>query len=1440
MTGKHRAPGIFLTLLVAAALMFSTGFAAETIRLVDNLDDYKARLSLDATASNTVNLNLEIEAVGLKPAEAWGDNYKTVGLPGGDKLVAGSIGEIGEPEIPSLTTLIAIPDQAGVTVTANYESYEIIDNIDLLPAQTPEPEGGFTEPAAFAKNMNTYSQNKFYPETLAEAGEPMIMRDVRMVQIAVYPVQYNPVTRQLKVYRNLSVDISYEGDVINPKTTRANYISEAFLPLYRSMIANFDEYISTLTTTEVKRGGILIVTPNLTGYLWKNAIAEVANWKRKKGYDVALVTTNDVDPTGGRPTQAEMKTYLQTAYNTWEVPPEFVFLVGDEDLNLIPDYPYSYYPSDHPYACLDGSDYMPDLAVSRVSVDNLNELNTWIAKTLKYERNPDITTDPGYWKRAIMVAGAQQTVTCVWTVLWARERLLAHGFTQIDTVFDRGSDPPDSRITNPITAGVGYVNYRGWAGSSGWYDPSYDVSALSQCQNINKPGVMTSIVCGTGDFGDTYTDPCFGETWIRMGSAAAPRGGPSFFGCTDHGTHTKWNNPISVGLYSAFIDEGVYHFGTAVIAGKLNQYLNYPRDYSEIQKYFHTYNMLGDPELEMRLTTPISLTVTHNLEIHDGESHLEVQVMDASQNYIENAYVTLIMGAGDTETFFSVAKTDAFGMAHLDVPTDTVGQLDLTVTGRDLNPYLATVNLVYSEMSVGYTTYTIDDDMYGSSNGNGDGAINPGETIELGVELKNFGTSTTAEGAFADLYELYESDIAIHNNYVSYGDIEPGQTASGNGKFVFTVLPNVTDGEELVLRLESSAENYDHFWLSLIHLPVVAPAFAISSIQISGNNRLDPGETVDMIVALENIGELDAEGLTGKLKTADGYIQIGSATAGFGDIEVEGTGSNGVAPFNITVHAATFDGRNIPFVLDLSSADGVVYQVNFNLVVGTITASDPGGPDAYGYYVYDDTDLDYSEHPSYNWLEIRTLGTNKNLTDDSKTMVDLPFNFNYYGDTYDRITICSNGWICMDSTYWVGFRNWRLPDPSYAKTMIAGFWDDLGPSGTNNVFTYYDTDNNRFIIEWYHVQARWNTSYQETFQIILYDPAYTPTVTGDGVIEYLYLDVNNYDNSSGENYATVGWEDSTESIGFSISYSNVMAPGCANLIDNRAYRITTNTGRGAISSGVRYNGEPLADVIIEASTGQWAVSDAEGSFSVAEVPPGTVDIVLRKDGYFPQTISEINVMTNVTIGIQNTSMEMCPIPNDPQASQGLSDHVHLDWADISHPDLAGYNIYRADWINGIFEMLNDAPVAASSYDDFTTEGSNVYWYFVETVFSGVGYDAVSLASDKVMGSSDEITDVNEVANIPDKFSLAQNYPNPFNAQTVIDFAIPVSGHVTLDIFNILGQKVATLYDANHEAGYLSVIWNATDDAGNDVASGLYFYRVTAGSEQITKRMLMLK
>jgi hypothetical protein len=89
--------------------------------------------------------------------------------------------------------------------------------------------------------------------------------------------------------------------------------------------------------------------------------------------------------------------------------------------------------------------------------------------------------------------------------------------------------------------------------------------------------------------------------------------------------------------------------------------------------------------------------------------------------------------------------------------------------------------------------------------------------------------------------------------------------------------------------------------------------------------------------------------------------------------------------------------------------------------------------------------------------------------------------------------------------------------------------------------------------------------------------------------------------------------------------------------------------------------------------------------------------------------------------------------------------------------------------------------------------------------------------------------------LPTEFGLSQNYPNPFNPVTEISFALPVASHVRLDIYNIMGQKVATVVDASFGAGYHSVTYNASDNA-----SGVYFYRLQADSFVETKKMLLLK
>jgi len=91
------------------------------------------------------------------------------------------------------------------------------------------------------------------------------------------------------------------------------------------------------------------------------------------------------------------------------------------------------------------------------------------------------------------------------------------------------------------------------------------------------------------------------------------------------------------------------------------------------------------------------------------------------------------------------------------------------------------------------------------------------------------------------------------------------------------------------------------------------------------------------------------------------------------------------------------------------------------------------------------------------------------------------------------------------------------------------------------------------------------------------------------------------------------------------------------------------------------------------------------------------------------------------------------------------------------------------------------------------------------------------------------------SSLSNDYALSRNYPNPFNATTTINYQLPVDGHVKVGVYNLLGQKVATLVEEKQEAGYRSVIWEASE-----LSSGLYFYKLTAGDFTETKRMMLVK
>jgi hypothetical protein len=94
--------------------------------------------------------------------------------------------------------------------------------------------------------------------------------------------------------------------------------------------------------------------------------------------------------------------------------------------------------------------------------------------------------------------------------------------------------------------------------------------------------------------------------------------------------------------------------------------------------------------------------------------------------------------------------------------------------------------------------------------------------------------------------------------------------------------------------------------------------------------------------------------------------------------------------------------------------------------------------------------------------------------------------------------------------------------------------------------------------------------------------------------------------------------------------------------------------------------------------------------------------------------------------------------------------------------------------------------------------------------------------------------------IPESTELFQNYPNPFNPSTEIQFELPRKSDVAIDIFNVLGQKVRRLVNGPFSAGSHKIEWDGTDDNGEKVASGVYFYRLKAGEARIIKKMVLLK
>ena len=299
----------------------------------------------------------------------------------------------------------------------------------------------------------------------------------------------------------------------------------------------------------------------------------------------------------------------------------------------------------------------------------------------------------------------------------------------------------------------------------------------------------------------------------------------------------------------------------------------------------------------------------------------------------------------------------------------------------------------------------------------------------------------------------------------------------------------------------------------------------------NGNGQLDPGESAGIVTYVRNAGGVPATNTTGRLRTNDSYVTIFDSTTNYGTIPAGDSANNSADPFTISVSPSCPIGHSIDFQLYIVCAESS-WTRNFSLTVGRPMPSDTGY-----YYVYW-SGGPYQQAPVYSWYAIDTTqtahpGTSLNFGDDQTQTVNLPFTFKYYGVNYTQVSICSNGWLALGSETSTNWTNTGIPNTSAPNKAVYGLWDDLNPGYTGqpgDVYYYNDATNHRFVVEWFRVPHYGNQSTMETFEIILYDPAYYPTPTGDGEI------IAQYSNAMQETDNTIGIENGAGNVGIQYYY----------------------------------------------------------------------------------------------------------------------------------------------------------------------------------------------------------------------------------------------------------------------------------------------------------------
>jgi hypothetical protein len=632
------------------------------------------------------------------------------------------------------------------------------------------------------------------------------------------------------------------------------------------------------------------------------ALKPLAEWKTQKGYKAKIVTT---DETGTDST--EIRAYVVHAYNTWDIRPEYLLLVGNGWQIPFPYLVYYTYgvSTDAYYGNVVG-DFHNDIIPGRFwSYDTL-DVQTMVSKVLGYERTPYLEDSLWFRKGVTIVNEYEPGQPSSDSLYWADARY-AHflmnsaGFVHIDSFsYNYGNDHVD--VMNAWNDGRTYMLYRG-LGMVLWSWPFMEIN-VNALNNGFKLPIIISATCATIEG--------IGYEWTNAGTQNEPKGAVGFFGTTTAlFAAGELRSALTRGTLTSIFADSLTTLGRAAEAGRLQ----YVSEFGDLLEYY-SWNILGDPEMTLWTTTPQAIEVTHNTFLHTGLCTLSVHVQKDGTP-LENA-LACVRAKRDT-ICYHWGRTDSAGrIAFVDTLHMPGDSIYFTVTGRNLLPYNGCVRVTYTGGPyVILNSFSLSD----AAGGNNDSLVNPGENIEVPLWLKNWG-DTAAYGVFA-VIDTSQPDpyVILHDTLKYFGTIAAFDSAfTSTDGYNATIANNCPDLHYVTLQLTMTDTNAAT-WVSDLGFTVHAPVLNVTDYYFDPYGRSFPaGDTGLLVVELTNTGSYYADNVFSQLICNDPYVTILDAHTAFEDIAADGgTAANYYDPFRVLSHPETPVGHPVDFTLILTS-----------------------------------------------------------------------------------------------------------------------------------------------------------------------------------------------------------------------------------------------------------------------------------------------------------------------------------------------------------------------------------------------------------------------------------------------------------------------------------------------------------------------------------------